>query len=195
MTPGRPGRCCTRCIVGGGAADCSRSDPQSGPTDTPSVPCETRATRHSVASTRTVGMRSRALPVLPSALLVATGCSSARVANQWRDLEYASPEIWRITVVGVRKPGSNTTNPRGSTSVTSMFRRPVFRMSDEIGSCGAARSRLRRHRQARGLGMGLSISRSIIEAHGGRLCASPSPGHGAVSSSSCPLWGSRVGPA
>jgi signal transduction histidine kinase len=38
-----------------------------------------------------------------------------------------------------------------------------------------------------GIGMGLSISRSIIEAHGGRLWAEPRSPHGAVFAFNLPM--------
>jgi C4-dicarboxylate-specific signal transduction histidine kinase len=40
-----------------------------------------------------------------------------------------------------------------------------------------------------GMGLGLSICRSIIEAHGGRLWASPGSPHGAVLQFTMPIWG------
>ena len=42
--------------------------------------------------------------------------------------------------------------------------------------------------KANGMGMGLSISRSLIEAHGGRLWASPGSPHGAVFQFTMPIW-------
>lgn len=46
--------------------------------------------------------------------------------------------------------------------------------------------------KAEGIGIGLSISRSIIEAHGGRLWASPNAHHGAVFSFSLPVAEGQV---
>jgi len=46
--------------------------------------------------------------------------------------------------------------------------------------------------KSQGLGMGLAISRSIIEAHGGRLWATANAPHGAVFQFTLPIGGERV---
>ena len=43
-----------------------------------------------------------------------------------------------------------------------------------------------------GMGMGLSISRTTVEAHGGRLWATSNNGHGAIFQSTLPTGGERV---
>jgi signal transduction histidine kinase len=43
-----------------------------------------------------------------------------------------------------------------------------------------------------GLGMGLAISRSLIEAHGGRLWATANAPHGAVFQFTLPIGGERM---
>ncbi|WP_437681859.1 sensor histidine kinase [Sorangium sp. So ce131] len=47
----------------------------------------------------------------------------------------------------------------------------------------------------KGLGVGLSISRSIVEAHGGRLWAECSPGEGATLRCALPVWDEGARPA
>ena len=48
--------------------------------------------------------------------------------------------------------------------------------------------------KAGGMGIGLSVSRSIVEAHGGRIWTEPAPGGGALFAFTLPL-GRRGAPA
>ena len=47
--------------------------------------------------------------------------------------------------------------------------------------------------KTKGMGMGLAISRSIIEAHGGRLWAEPEPSEGAVFHFTLPATQKEIG--
>jgi len=47
--------------------------------------------------------------------------------------------------------------------------------------------------KAAGLGVGLSVSRTIVEAHGGRLWAESEPGRGATLRCALPAWDDRGG--
>ncbi|XYI03012.1 ATP-binding protein [Sorangium sp. So ce1128] len=49
--------------------------------------------------------------------------------------------------------------------------------------------------KSQGLGVGLAISRSIVEAHGGRLWAECGPGEGATFRCALPVWGEGARPA
>ena len=55
--------------------------------------------------------------------------------------------------------------------------------------CKESLHTIRRSRKADGMGMGLSISRSLIEVHGGRLWAMPNSPHGAMFSFTLPPTG------